>query len=227
MITHNNFPIPPRYLEPEALAKFSQIDQRFRSFGERWQANCGTVLAGPTGSGKSLAAAQALRRLTLERPDLCPWVRWVRADRMSRLLCSRETAAEVDALKSSLILVIDELGYERFPELALEILGERHDRSLVTVVTTGMTPAELQTRYGDATVRRVVEIGQGRVVDAHAKLAGSAGDWGPSGLPRRVLLAQGRCRDKLRDELESARPATPLTPDQSRQLTEALARVGA
>jgi DNA replication protein DnaC len=72
-------------------------------------------------------------------------------------------------LKQARMLVVDELGYERFPELFLEVLGARHDNSRPTVITCGLPLQQVADRYSDATVRRVVEVGEGVVIDCFAQ----------------------------------------------------------
>jgi len=93
------------------------------------------------------------------------WVKWVRADELSRILSERGGIEQVQELKRARVLVLDELGYERFPELLLEVLGARHDACRPTVVTSGLAIAAIDSRYGDATVRKILEIGSGVVVD--------------------------------------------------------------
>jgi DNA replication protein DnaC len=185
-----SFDVPPRYVDDSAAKALASRDARCRSFALGWQANRGVLLLGRTGTGKSLSAAQALRRV------VCAvygrhWACWVRADELSRILASREHAGEIEQIKSALVLVVDEVGYERFPELLLEVLGARYDRGLPTVVTSGLRLEALSERYGAATVRRITDVGGGCVVDLWAQQKpGATSDWGPPGLPPAVLHAQ-------------------------------------
>ncbi len=121
---------------------------------------------GSTGTGKSLAAAWAAER-TLDRS--LTWAKWTRADELSRILAERGASEQLHTLKTARVLVIDELGYERFPELILEVLGARHDASRPTIVTSGLTIEAIGARYSDATVRRIVEIGNGTAVSCWRK----------------------------------------------------------
>lgn len=163
MSKFNAYPIPKRYLEPGAILAIERLHPEAKKFARSWGGTSGAVLLGRTGSGKSLAAATAAVRVRDE--NSITWVKWIRADELSRLLAERNAQEAVQELKQARVLVIDELGYERFPELVLEVLGSRHDHDRPTVVTSGLTEKALADRYSDATVRRIVEVGNGFVVD--------------------------------------------------------------
>lgn len=155
--------IPNRYKTPEAIAALDSIDERLLKFSAVWSGDYGAVLTGPTGCGKSLSAAVALSRVTLGLPRY--WSAWVRADVLTRLSASRDHAGDLARIKSVHVLVIDEMGFERFPESVLEVIGDRYDRNLPTVVTTGLKPEEFISRYADSTVRKIIEPGDGFVVN--------------------------------------------------------------
>jgi DNA replication protein DnaC len=164
---HNQYPIPRRYVSNGGLEKLKSLDNRLFEFATKWQGDCGQALIGPTGCGKTLAAAQASKRVDgIKAPAQ---VRWIRADELSRILSVRGGAEEIVTLKRARTLVIDELGYERFPELVLEVIGARHDDDLPTVITSGLKLKELQDRYSDATIRRVVEVHGGQVINCWEK----------------------------------------------------------
>jgi DNA replication protein DnaC len=167
MTDHNQFPIPRRYLDQgakEALANPRKCDARLLAFAGAWDGLSGAVLLGGTGCGKSLSAGQAGARVdALNSSD--SWVKWIRADELSRLLADRSGHESVEQLKRARCLIIDELGYERFPELVLEVIGARHDWERPTLVTTGLRIEALAARYSDATVRRITETGNGCSVD--------------------------------------------------------------
>jgi DNA replication protein DnaC len=161
VIYHNNYPIPARYLTPEAKTKHKHTDARLRIFSDLWTGLSGAVLLGPSGCGKTLTAAiSGARQRVLHNES---WVYWIRADELTRALSVRGGAEEVEAIKSARVLIIDELGYERWPELVLEVIGARHDWNRPTVVTSGMKLDKLTERYSDATIRRITEVGNGSV----------------------------------------------------------------
>jgi DNA replication protein DnaC len=172
MTDHNQFPIPRRYTDKLAAAAVrdpSKCDARLLAFSATWDGLSGGILLGRTGCGKSLSAGQAGARIAaLNSSD--SWVKWIRADELSRLLADRSGHESVEHLKRSRCLVLDELGYERFPELVLEVIGSRHDWGRPTLVTTGLRVEALSARYSDATVRRITETGDGCVVDCWEKL---------------------------------------------------------
>lgn len=161
----NQYPIPRRYLEASRLNLESALDPRCSQWASNWKGASGAILIGPTGCGKSTAAALAANRV--KQTDT--WAKWVRADELSRILSERGGIEHVQVIKQARVLVLDELGYERFPELLLEVLGARHDACRPTVVTSGLTLDAIAARYSDATVRRILEIGTGSVVDCWAQ----------------------------------------------------------
>lgn len=154
---------PRRYKTQDAIDALSSIDERLLKFSAVWNADFGALLMGETGCGKSLSAATALERVTLGKPRY--WAAWVRADCLSRFAASKEHVSDIIRLKSAHALVIDELGFERFPELVLEVIGERYDRELPTVVTTGLKLEAFITRYSESTVRKIIETGSGFAVN--------------------------------------------------------------
>lgn len=163
-MSHNQYPIPKRYLQPAALDAFRLAPTQLRAFAKSWEGKSGALLTGPTGCGKTLTAALVAARL-IKKESSETWVRWIRADELTRILSERGGVEHIQDLKGSRIVVIDELGYERFPELALELIGSRHDHDRPTIVTSGLKVDAIANRYSDATVRRIVEVGNGCVVD--------------------------------------------------------------
>lgn len=164
MTDYNQFPIPRRYLDKGAALALSKCDARLLAFSATWDGLSGAVLLGGTGCGKSLSAGQAGARVAKANSSDTS-VKWIRADELSRLLADRSGHESIEQLKRAKCLIIDELGYERFPELVLEVIGARHDWGRPTLVTTGLRAEALSVRYSDATVRRIVETGVGVAVD--------------------------------------------------------------
>lgn len=175
------FSTPQRYRTPEAENALLDIDERLLKFSVAWNGDYGALLTGPTGCGKSLAAATALRRITLDQPRY--WAAWVRSDVYSRLAASRDHQGDIARVKSCHVVVLDELGYERFPEHVLELIGDRYDRNLPTIVTTGLEAEAFLTRYGDATARKVTSVGGGFAVNC----------WGD----KSVVIPERKPRDSL------------------------------
>jgi len=138
-------------------------DPRLVDVAAIWTGLYGLLLLGPSGCGKTLSAARAGAKVARERTDT--WVQWVRADELSRMLSVRGAAEEIETLKSARALIIDELGYERFPELCLEVIGSRHDWERPTIVTSGLKIEQFIERYSEATARRISETGKGAVIN--------------------------------------------------------------
>jgi len=160
---HNQHPIPRRYLTapPGAVT-----EKRLQELAATWDGVSGKLLLGPSGCGKTLTVARAGARVAKAHGD--SWVQWIRADELSRMLSIRGSAEEIETLKSARVLIIDELGYERFPELCLEVIGARHDWERPTLVTCGLRlegSGGFIERYSEATARRISEIGRGSIVN--------------------------------------------------------------
>jgi len=96
------------------------------------------------------------------------------AQRRSKL---GEEPAIVAKAKDCGLLIIDEMGYEsREPEpVFLEVIDHRYRNKEPTVVTSGLTRIEFETRYGTALLRRLTDTGIGKLIDCHPKAKGSNG----------------------------------------------------
>jgi hypothetical protein len=166
------------------------INPRLVQWFNDWDGSVSSLLIGPSGCGKSLTAALAaastyqwIRRVPSKpsvlsvartRPDGAflrgnQVTRWVRAEKLSRVLANRDTAPEIDKFIEAPLLVIDELGYERFFETILEVIGTRSELGRPTVATSGSKYADLEARYSDATVRRLAKHKSAMLVDCHGK----------------------------------------------------------
>lgn len=164
-MSHNAFPIPKRYTSPEAEAAFEKCSQQARVFRRSWRGDSGAALLGPTGTGKTTAIALACAAIKSSKQLSETWFRWVRADYLTRLVNERMGAEQIHDLKNSKVLVIDEMGYEPWPTALLEVIGDRHDNNRPTVITSGLTLNAFADRYSDATLRRIIEVNDGIVVD--------------------------------------------------------------
>jgi len=186
--------IPDSHLDAKARAAFSgddpkvSIDPRLVKWFSTWSGSVSTLLLGPSGCGKTLTAAFAastvyqfairepgkLARLVVSRARPhggfvrnVQTARWVRADHLSRILSDKNTADEMKAFISAPLLVIDEVGFERFSETFLELIGTRAELGRPMVVTSGLTYDAMVKRYSDSTVRRLANHGGSLLVDCH------------------------------------------------------------
>lgn len=153
---------------------------------QTWRATEGTnlVLLGDTGCGKTTAAVAVARRIldSAKTPDqvrIAAGTRFVsvrelhraRAELASAGYSAERVNGEAPAIakaKRAVLLVLDEVGFE--PEVRREqmpivcdVVQDRYDAGLVTIVTSGLTELQLAHRYGEATKRRMTE--RARVVE--------------------------------------------------------------
>lgn len=168
-MAHNPFPIPKKYLSRSAQDALGLIkSEALRKYVATWEGASGVAILGDTGTGKSLCAAIACERVRA-KAGTDGFVKWVRADELTRLLQERNGSDLVHMVKTARVLVIDEVGYERWPETLLEVIGSRYDNERPTVLTTGLREEPFALRYSDATIRRVAETGNGVVVNCWGK----------------------------------------------------------
>lgn len=147
------------------------------------------LLLGPTGCGKTSAAACLLRRAlalhcqTLGREyaaavDVC----WTTAAALS----TSEREHPLGDGKPKLLqraseagcLVLDDLGNDAIPAPVFQVLSTRYDWQRPTIATTGLTRAELTSHLKAAGVRRLAEQHAGwpvLIVDCHDKAARGRG----------------------------------------------------
>lgn len=139
----------------------------------------GMVVCAPSGTGKSTAvlarlyeAAKRLKQATLEGRSTVrypPGILWVTEQQLLSAQDERNYQLMNDAREISL-LILDEFGFAgghdaargRTP-IGLDILCNRYDQELATVVTSGLSIPQLARRYGIAITRRMEN--QAKVVD--------------------------------------------------------------
>lgn len=164
-------------------AWLSAVGPRVVAAARAWQPlTAGLVLCGPSGGGKTSSLVSRLLEFlrddeaavaaSNEPPQPLPSFCWTTeaeliADRRGWPL-GRGDAPRVEKAMGAAVLVIDELGYSRAPELMFEVVSERvrHGRG-PTSVTTGLGHSELTERYGTGFVRRLTD--GGALVDLHAR----------------------------------------------------------
>lgn len=164
--------IPPAF----AWARFSapELAKRVKSASAITEAmkpitSDGAVLTGPAGFGKtSLSVAMlanwinpdhlADRDAMFAARRLMFTTSFVLAKARSMARLGDEAGPVACALEASL-LVIDDLGAEpEYKTSAIpEVIHERHQAGAPTIITTGFTPTDIATRYGDGIARRVFE----------------------------------------------------------------------
>ncbi len=140
------------------------------------------LVMGPTKAGKSTAVTLMVRRCLrfIKDPGKAaggtfdyqgsrlsvmslrvPRIHWVYARALAQ--CSKYHplgAGEPEPIivsKHAPVLVIDDLGLERDIGDVVDVVHERYEKGLSTWTTTGLSMPELNDRYGEAFVRRLVE----------------------------------------------------------------------
>lgn len=154
-------------MSPPLWAALSSVpsDERF-----------GAVFMGPSGVGKSSAAAYAVQRWRAKvgpSTSLRERVFWLDAleatdaERRYRL-GSGDPEHLTDAYTADW-LVLDDIGSTTSATLIQLILAKRYQAGLPTIATTGLKRDEFATHVGAATARRVLEFGgrKGVFVDCH------------------------------------------------------------
>lgn len=127
------------------------------------------VLMGPTGCGKTTAAALLVLRSAPPGLHWCYATDLAMADRYHKLGDGEPPA--IERARSATALVIDDIGAESSAAL-WTILNHRYHEGLPTIATTGLTRDELTAAIGAAAVRRLRDQHAGHevlIVDCHAE----------------------------------------------------------
>ena len=164
-------------------------DMPWAVWGEGWTSTCARgivaalghwtrakgnlVLCGPTGCGKTTAAVARARKLLEQAERPCPpedfrFACGVRFAAAADLATARKQhplgsgePVEIETAIDASLLILDELGYESQQDTAIPELADiRYRKNRITITTTGLRPAEMVARYGEATVRKLVGGGQ-------------------------------------------------------------------
>lgn len=154
--------VPHRYREENDWAQFGnpRMTLRVRASEEQMTAASKAaralaprvVLTGPAGAGKTSLGVAMLREAgTHLRKSFALFL-------PARALSGGIFALADEWLHAHVVL-LDDVGAERQQtnNLVSDLICERHDRNLCTWVTTGLSQAEINSRYGDGVGRRVFE----------------------------------------------------------------------
>lgn len=163
----------PEFLRaPDVAALTSRVTEPdFLSVVNAWYFGCGNLLLlGPTGSGRSTAAACLFRRLLAlgvrdggEAWANAKFMAWFHAGDLAEARrehsLGKGEAPEIGQASRARLLVLDDAGWEPDPFVCSMILKERYELGVPTIITSGKTEDELIRHYGAAVVRRMTETG--------------------------------------------------------------------
>jgi hypothetical protein len=155
------FGVPKKHAEPIELGHQLIETTALREAAAWWAARPPLlVLAGPVGTGKSLAAAW----LVQQRWQACERSRpgdpmrdggvpiWLGAPLVSRVQTWGDGAAKIASWRETMLLVLDDLGVEdasdRTNATLDDLINHRFENALPTVVTTNLSPKQFEARYG-------------------------------------------------------------------------------
>ena len=114
------------------------------------------VFHGAAGSGKTSLACACLRHAIDELPGLGFSGRYASALEVSAAMRDHDSA-QVSLAKSASVLVLDDVGQERFPDAVREVIHARHDSGRPMLITTFLAQDALLDRMGAGTERRLFE----------------------------------------------------------------------
>jgi DNA replication protein DnaC len=161
----------PKRAELERRLKEPSLLEASRSWSPDLHGNL--ALIGPSDIGKTTTAGIVFRTLLAQgvAHGGPAWERasglwWVSATELEHCRETHPRGAGdpplfAQACRAS-VLVIDDVGYDRDNKLVLEVMMFRSQRVRArTIVTGGLTIAELERHYGGAGVRKILEMGAG------------------------------------------------------------------
>ena len=180
--------LPPalRDVGADELAWRCSGNEAIRAARVAWRPPASCMLIGPTGVGKTSAAAWWFRRLVWlggKAPhgpdddrsalDTALGLVWAHVPTLERQRgewpLGRGECPELRDAERASVLFLDELGWEREPQWLAVLLDARYSARRPVFVTSSLTSAALAKRYPGAVMRRIVESGEGFVLgDAHA-----------------------------------------------------------
>lgn len=156
----------------EAVTTGRKETSALKAVSEWWDTDATfLLLVGPTGTGKTVAATEALRLgLTSETTHFIPKASFVRAVEMSQWPAfGPEAQANLRHLREIKLLAIDDLGSEvttDFIRQALfDVIDARYANKLRTVLTTNLPPTapsgqlSFASVFGERIVRRIKSAG--------------------------------------------------------------------
>lgn len=172
------FGVPKKHAEPIELGHTLIETTALREAAAWWIAGSPLiVLAGPVGTGKSLAASWIVQQrwqACITAPPGDPMRDggvpiWLGAPLVSRVQTWGDGAAKIASWRDTMLLVLDDLGVEdasdRTNATLDDLINHRFENTLPTVVTTNLSPKQFEARYG----ARIRDRVRGSGLDAQGK----------------------------------------------------------
>ncbi len=131
------------------------------------------VFTGPSGSGKTTLACCLLRGIVEASEYWIVDVHFRRSIDIANIRANSKLGSEPEELtviRHAEFLVIDDLGLEPTDPTVIDLIHDRHQEDRLTVVTTGCSRADIDGKYGNGIMRRI--LGDGATV---IKLGGKDG----------------------------------------------------
>jgi DNA replication protein DnaC len=161
---------PPRYARtvqmlPEVLAWTRDVcnEARMTAAGPALVEGPSLLTAGPTGTGKTHQAWEALRRLANSGATF-RWRAFAAPDLYARLRpqAGVNSEAEYQAAATADVLLLDDLGAAKGSEWVEEVnyrlISHRYDHHKPTIMTTNLPPNRLRDYLGDRSASRLAEM---------------------------------------------------------------------
>jgi hypothetical protein len=167
--------VPLRYLENFSRCRESPAVEKARE----WPMRGFLVFCGKSGTGKSFGAAFAVHEYLRSRIlNLLDRKTWENVNKIGVSTMMWYSAADIvgntsaaSRAKKEILAVIDDLGKEGDSSNGLtairSVISKRYDAKLPTVITTSLTMAGIDARYGRYIVEKIVEDVRhgGKIVD--------------------------------------------------------------
>jgi hypothetical protein len=172
MIPFHRTHVPPKYADPLDLG-WTLAPTDALTAATAWSRSGAALLAfaGPVGTGKSMAAAWALRDWWLATATVNPWGQrvpydgrlWVAAPHLGRLAPWADEVQALDGADAPGMLVLDDLGEEEATPRSLAMLSSmltsRFAQGCATIITTNLDGSTFRDRYGARLIDRLRECG--------------------------------------------------------------------
>jgi len=174
--------IPAHYLERSVTATHSEVVAwaegvaqghlskawtaagRRARFQDRELSGPSLLLLGPTGVGKTFEAYGALRLLIETRGAPGSIMATTAADLYARLRPRDrvDPEAEFERFATASVLMLDDLGAAKMTdwteEVTARLIDHRYNGVRATVITSNLTPANLESTFGERVVSRLTEM---------------------------------------------------------------------